>query len=156
METQERNVKEMAMMSIFEVFEKMYYIFLEPRDSACVEEGRWAVEIRFSGALRGEMHAYYAEPLAETMIGNALNIDKEEITVQIREDCLKECINMICGSFLQRYEPDKSLQLSIPLFMGKASVPRVGEIPDAIQLAFEADGVPLDAIIKIAKEKDVE
>jgi CheY-specific phosphatase CheX len=154
MKTDEQNIKEIAMMSVFEVFEKMYYIFLEPRNSEASDKERRAVQIQFSGPLNGEMHAYYSEALAENMIENALVMEKEAITDQIMEDCLKESINMICGSFLQRLEPDKVSQLSMPRYLGKRVEPDGVDGADAICLAFESDGMGMDVVLRFLNVKE--
>jgi CheY-specific phosphatase CheX len=148
MSAAEQNVKENIMIAIFEVFEKMYYIFLEPSDFASASDLKRVVQIQFSGALNGEMHAYYSEALAEAMVENALSMEKEEITDQFIEDCLKESLNMICGNLLQKLEPDKVLKLSIPCYMGKAAVPQFVGTPESIHLAFESEGMTMDAVVK--------
>lgn len=151
MKVDKHNVKEIAMTAIFEVFEKMYYIFLEPSDFLPSLELKRVVQIQFSGALNGEMFGYYSAALAETMIENALSMEKEEITDQVTEDCLKESINMICGNLLQKLEPDKVLKLSIPCYMGEASVPRDAEASESIHLAFESEGMVMDAVVNFMK-----
>ena len=150
MKTDEQNVKEITMMSVFEVFEKMYYIFLEPSDFMPTPGLKRAVQIQFTGGIKGEMYAYYADALAEAMIENALSMGKEEITDQVVEDCLKESINMICGSLLQKLEPDKVLQLSIPCYLGMAALPQDVETPSAVCLAFESDGMDLNVVVKFS------
>jgi CheY-specific phosphatase CheX len=141
------HVKKMITMSIFEVFEKMYYIFLEPREIESSDEQRRGVTIQFCGVINGEMHAYYSDALAEAMIENALGIEKEDITDLVREDCLKECMNMICGNFLQKLEPDKVLQLSIPRYIGKAPTPYDIDILESIHLAFETEEMKIDVVL---------
>ena len=148
MTTLEKNVRELTMVSVFEVFEKMYFIFLESSDNNPADEKRRLIQIRFSGDLQGEMQAYYSETLARTMIENALGLDPGEVTEQIMEDCLKESLNMICGNFLQRYEQEKVLQLSIPEYMGSVSAPRSHDSRDGAWIAFEGDGMALDVIVR--------
>jgi hypothetical protein len=140
-------VRELIMTSVFEVFEKMYYIFLEPRESeACNGEGR-TVEIVFDG---GGLSIQYADALAQVMVENALGMDKGEMTEQVILDCLKECINMICGSFLQKYEPDRVLQLSMPLSKGRDDRSFHDRAPGLLHLAFESEGMTMDAVLWFA------
>lgn len=148
MKTSLDDVKKLMMLSVFEVFEKMYYIFLETVDEHPSKEERRLVEIRFSGDLRGGMQAYYSETLARTMIENALGLDEKDVTEQILEDCLKEGLNMICGSFLQKYEQEKVLQLSIPSYVGKASLPALGDAPGEIWISLDSDGMLMDLIMR--------
>ncbi len=145
------NVREIGMLSVFEVFEKMYYTFLEPCEFESSDDQRRVVQIRFSGAINGEMHVYFSKDLAETMVENVFSVGKDELTDQIMEDCLKECINMICGNFLQKLEPDKTLQLSIPTYAGKASVPPHVAAADSVHLCFESDGMALDVLLKLKR-----
>lgn len=148
MTTSEKNIRELMMVSVFEVFEKMYYIFLEPGDSPPSTEKKRCVQIKFSGGLKGEMQAYYSETLAQAMVENALGLDRKEVTEQIMEDCLKESLNMIGGNFLQKYEQEKVLQLSIPEYAGSVPAPRSQDNRDREWIAFEGDGMALDVILR--------
>ena len=103
--------------SIFEVFEKMFYIFLEPAEQeAGVGAGtyRWRSAISFSGAVQGEMAALFSQPLAELMVRNMLNDEGDQVADDLLSDCLKEAINMICGNFLQKVNPAMVFDLSLP------------------------------------------
>jgi CheY-specific phosphatase CheX len=151
MKIEENVVRELSMTSVFDVFEKMYFTFLEPREDEPSDDKCFAVQIGFTGGLDGEMYAFYSEELAQSMVGNALGLDEEEITDQVLQDCLKECINMVCGNFLQKIEPNRVLQLSIPRFLGKAAVPKVGGWPSALCLPFESDGMALDIVLRFSK-----
>lgn len=154
MNAEQDDVREFIMLSVFEVFEKMYYIFLEPRDDEPSDEEKLFVQIRFSGDWHGEIQAYYSEVLARAMIENALGLDKEDVTEQILEDCLKESLNMICGSFLQKYEQEKVLQLSIPRYRGATSTPRPGDIGEGVWISFEGSGSMMDVIVRFDKTTD--
>jgi len=101
--------------SIFEVFEKMFYVFLEPADGP---DGayHYRAGINFSGPLRGEVTAVFSRPLAEVMLKNMLNIGDNEINEGLMEDCLKESLNMICGNFLSKHDSTQVFDLSIPTY----------------------------------------
>ncbi|MDD5170336.1 MAG: chemotaxis protein CheX [Syntrophales bacterium] len=148
MKTDEQSVREIIMKSVFEVFEKMYYIFLEPRDYECKGENRRVVRIRFSGDVSGEMSAYYSGALAESMVENALGVDKDEMNDHVIEDCLKECVNMICGNFLQKLEPDKVLHLSIPAYEGKVAAPQNIEGAGTVYVAFDSEGMFMEIVLQ--------
>jgi CheY-specific phosphatase CheX len=108
-------IKKTLMTSIFEVFEKMFYVFLEP-----VDNNLWnhhsMVSIHFSGPMTGGLRACFSQGLADAMVLNMLNIDESEITDKLREDCLKESVNMICGNFLRNIDSSKVFDLSLPVF----------------------------------------
>jgi len=101
--------------SIFEVFERMFYVFLEPADR---REGKYDYRacINFSGPLIGELTVLFSRPLAEVMLKNMLNVDESGINEQLMEDCLKESVNMICGNFLSKYDSSQVFDLSIPTY----------------------------------------
>jgi CheY-specific phosphatase CheX len=102
------------MTSIFEVFERMFYVFLEP-----AEKSQWdhqaRVSIGFTGPLQGTIRAFFSRELSEMMVQNMLNLEGDEITEKIREDCLKEAVNMICGNFLRSLDSSKVFDLSLPV-----------------------------------------
>jgi CheY-specific phosphatase CheX len=108
-----KKTEEMLMKSIFEVFEKMFFIFAEPlRDKA--HSCQMQAAISFSGPFTGEMQIHITNDLLRIMAKNILNLEDNKVTDAIKEDCLKEAINMICGSFLRKVEPEQVFNLSIP------------------------------------------
>lgn len=128
------------MMSIFEVFEKMFYIFLEPIDNNGWEH-RWTSSIKFSGPMNGEIKAYFSQSLSDAMVQNMLNIESGDITEKLREDCLKESVNMICGNFLRKYDSAKVFDLSLPCFSDEnvADLARDTSSGDQVKMDFEAN-----------------
>jgi len=101
--------------SIFEVFERMFYVFLEPANR---QEGNYDYRacINFSGPLMGKLTVLFSRPLVEVMLKNMLNVDESGINEQLMEDCLKESVNMICGNFLSKYDSSQVFDLSIPAY----------------------------------------
>ena len=65
-----KEVKERMMAAIFEVFEKMFYVFLEPVGDDCSEYDMGAA-IQFSGAQKGELKILASEGLAKSMVQHA-------------------------------------------------------------------------------------
>lgn len=110
-----KKIEETMRLSISEVFEKMFYIFLEPLDD---ENNEYDMEaaIRFEGSLSGEIKILLSREIAKTMIQNMLNIEEDKITEHDMEDCLKEAVNMICGNFLGKFDSTEVFNLSIPVF----------------------------------------
>ena len=109
-----QKIKKTLMTSIFEVFEKMFYVFLEP-----VDNNTWnhqsVASIHFSGTVKGGVRACFSGSLADVMVQNMLNIDESEITEKLREDCMKESVNMICGNFLKKFDSSEAFDLSLPI-----------------------------------------
>jgi CheY-specific phosphatase CheX len=110
-----RKIEETLMRSIFEVFERMFFIFAEPsRDP--MRSCRMKASIGFEGPFTGEMQIRIENELLKKMARNMLNLEEKDLTGPVMEDCLKEAVNMICGSFLRKVEPDHQFKLSIPIF----------------------------------------
>jgi CheY-specific phosphatase CheX len=105
----------MLTTAIFEVFEKMFYVFSEPVQ-ADGEHYQMKSSINFSGPVSGEINILLNRAIAETMVKNMLGFDEDEINEVIMADCVKESINMICGNFLRKLDPDRVFHLSIPSF----------------------------------------
>ena len=110
-----KKIKEMLTMSIFEVFEKMFYVFSEPLQSDG-EGYQMKSTIYFSGPVSGEIQILLTRAIAETMVKNMLGLKEEEINEPIVADCVKESINMICGNFVRKLDPERVFHLSIPTF----------------------------------------
>ncbi|MBN1381533.1 MAG: chemotaxis protein CheX [Deltaproteobacteria bacterium] len=110
-----KKTEEMLKRSIFEVFEKMFFIFAEPsRDEARFCQMR--ASISFDGPFKGEMQLRITHDLLRIMAKNMLNFEDHEVTDSVEEDCIKEAINMVCGNFLRKVEPDHIFDLSIPTY----------------------------------------
>lgn len=109
-------VRQTLMNSIFEVFERMFYVFLEPAESRPNGEHSYRAAISFSGPLMGELRAFFSRPLAEAMLRNMLNVGGNEINERLMSDCLKEAVNMICGNFLGKHDSGQVFDLSIPTY----------------------------------------
>lgn len=110
-----KRIKEILTTAIFEVFEKMFYVFSEPLRSEG-ENYQMKSTINFNGPVSGEIHIFLNRPIAEMMVTNMLGLDDGEINESIMADCIKESVNMICGNFLRKLDPDRVFHLSIPTF----------------------------------------
>lgn len=110
-----KKIKEMLTTAIFEVFEKMFYVFSEPLQSDG-DNYQMKSSINFSGPVSGEIQILLDREIADTMVKNMLGLDEEEINEPIIADCIKESINMICGNFVRKLDPERVFHLSIPTF----------------------------------------
>ena len=110
-----KKTKEMLMKAIFEVFERMFFVFAEPVREA-VADYKIRANIRFSGPMEGAMQISMSEDLAKIMAKNMLSFEDGQVTDPVIADCVKECLNMICGSFVRKIDPDHVFQLAIPSF----------------------------------------
>jgi hypothetical protein len=137
--------------AVYEVFEKMYYVFLEAREDQAPLLRERALSISFSGPCSGTIGVFFSEALTGQMIRNSLNLDPEEAAEELRQDCLKECLNMICGDFLQGYNPERLFQMSLPQYHeapAGAGFDRAGE--NTVEMCFDADdGGYFEGILKM-------
>lgn len=147
-----KKTNEMLMTSIFEVFEKMFFTFLEPLDE---DEPAWNYDmvatIKFLGPNNGDMSIYLSNGLAETMVENMLNIGADDITEPLVMDISKEAVNMICGNFLRKLDVSKVYDLTIPTFErvpGSFSFKENSE--KIIKLALESDGDQLGILLSLS------
>lgn len=142
---QNKILRQNLMRAVFEVFEKMYYIFLEPVEKEAVGNDFSAVEIGFSGEIAGNIIARFPQELSMIMAANALGMDDNEMSDQILADCRKECLNMLCGNFLQKHNADKLFHMTLPKnVIGKRGTENTDERKlHKLDLNFESDHIPL-------------
>lgn len=131
-----KKIQETMMTSIFNVFEKMFFVFLEPLDEDIQYD--MVTSIKFTGVMKGEIKAYLSRGIVDIMAQNMLSIEPSEITDQTIEDCAKESINMIAGSFLNKLEPSQVFDLSIPDFE-KRTGQFVKDSKATLSLSFDSD-----------------
>jgi CheY-specific phosphatase CheX len=143
-----KEMNEAMRAAIFDVFERMYYIFLEPFHDEYSDYAMGS-SIKFDGALHGELMILVSEELAKTMVQNLLGLESEEITEQDIEDCVKEAANMICGNFLSNLDQTKVFDLSIPLFIRHPRGFREGN--RACSLSFDSENGMFGATLSLTE-----
>ena len=111
------NIREILKESIFEVFEKMFFIFLEPGARVLVHD--YETSIGFDGPRRGSIRILLSLPVAKLMVRNMLGISDEKEIERHVEDCVKEAANMVCGNFLVNLDASKKFTMSLPAFSVK-------------------------------------
>ncbi|MCX7634488.1 MAG: chemotaxis protein CheX [Syntrophales bacterium] len=132
-------LRNMLIGAVNEVFEKMYFIFLEVMENAEICGEALQVAVSFSEPGTGRITGSFPPALAEEMVSNALGLKTAEITDQIQRDCLKECMNMVGGAFLQRLYPEAIFRMSLPFFpMEKPTGPAGSASGENIRVAFDA------------------
>ncbi len=111
------NIREILKESIFEVFEKMFFIFLEPGGRVLVHD--YETSIGFDGPRRGKIRILLGLPVARLMVRNMLGITDEKEIGRHLEDCVREAANMVCGNFLVNLDASKKFTMSLPSFSAK-------------------------------------
>lgn len=163
-----KKIEETMRLSIFDVFEKMFYIFLEPLDDESDEYDMEAA-IRFEGSMSGEIRILLSMDIMKTMIQNMLGLKEDEITTQRIEDCSKEAVNVICGNFLGKLNSTKVFNLSMPSFVAggfmrpaplgsmnqtltSAGMESTGIEPgeNACRMDFDSDGGKVGVIVEVS------
>lgn len=145
-----KKIQEMLMNSIFDVFEKMFFVFLEP----CDEDIQYDLmtSIQFRGPLNGELKSYLSSSIASVMVQNMLGLEPREVTDKTMEDCAKEALNMIAGNFLNKLEPEAVFDLSIPAYVKKP-----GKLSDdshaALSLSFDSDNRYFGIVLNLEADK---
>jgi len=121
-----KKIQEQLMNAIFEVFEKMFFVFLEPVDEDVKYD--MVASVNFTGPIKGKIDLMLTRDLACAMVQNMLGVDEGGETQKLIEDCVKEAVNMISGNFLQKYDSSKVFDLSIPLFKNESAVLATQEV----------------------------
>jgi CheY-specific phosphatase CheX len=136
-----KKIKEMLMKAIFEVFERVFFVFAEPVGEAGADF-QIRANISFSGPMEGAMQISMSEDLAKIMAKNMLSLDHAQMTDPIIADCVKECLNMICGSFVRKVDPDHVFHLAIPSFelISGPSGDCDAQSDSSLRLVFDTEG----------------
>jgi CheY-specific phosphatase CheX len=140
-------IRETMTPSIFEVFEKMFYIFLEPLD---VRNNEYDMEAAtgFKGTMSGDVRILLSREIVRAMVQNMLGLEGDEITGQDIEDCSKEAVNMVCGNFLSKLDSTKVFNLFTPIFKeGQPECLESGE--DICRMDFDSDNGKIGVMVKI-------
>lgn len=141
-----KKIEEMTRHSIFEVFEKMFFLFLEPLDDQGNEYDMEAA-ISFEGSMSGKIRILLSMDIVKAMIQNMLGLQENEITIKEMEDCSKEAVNMICGNFLSKFDSTGEFNLSTPIFKEQPGDLELTE--NACKMDFDSDGGKVGLIIKL-------
>ncbi|MHB8907963.1 MAG: chemotaxis protein CheX [Syntrophales bacterium] len=116
-----QTIRKILTTSTFDVFEKMFFIFLEMSGTAR-QQYDLVTSIRFSGPIEGEIQLCLSESLVLTMAKNMLSMRPSDVPREMKEDCAKEAANMIGGQFLRTLDTTKVFQLTLPVCLPTGSV----------------------------------
>jgi len=99
------------------------------------------------------MKMYLSEGLASLMVRNMLGLDDEEVTDYLKEDCVREAINMVCGNLLRTYDSSRIFNLSIPTIHKNnnsehLSIHQESQI-NSWQSVFDSDGESLGILLQM-------
>jgi len=135
------NIKQTLTKATFEVFEKMFFVFLEPVESAPVRYDSVSY-IDFGGRATGGLCLMMSRGITEMMAQNMLGCEPSEITEQMIEDCSKEAANMVCGNFLRKMSEQDVFNLNLPKYAPMDQAASAGLIltgADDVAVCFESE-----------------
>lgn len=136
------NIRQTVTKATFEVFEKMFFVFLEPLETAQVRYDSVSY-IDFGGRATGSLCLMMSQGLTAMMAENMLGCEPSEITEQMIEDCSKEAVNMVCGNFLRKMSEQDVFNLHLPQYAPMDQAAGTGLISsgiDDIIVYFESEG----------------
>jgi CheY-specific phosphatase CheX len=145
------NIRQILTKATFDVFEKMFFVFLEPVEG---ETQRYdAVSfIDFRGRASGNVRLMMSRGLTEMMAQNMLGCAPSETTEQMIEDCAKEAANMVCGNFLRKMSEQDVFNLNLPQFAAgeQAIQPGMNAAAAAeVAVCFESEGELLKVCLSL-------
>ena len=114
------NVKKVVIESMKELFEKMFFIFLEPVAGSAADALESASDYYHAAigyavdAGETSVHFYLTEALAWRMTGNFMGIDISSLDEGQVLDTLRETANMAVGSLLGEINPEGTAVLGMP------------------------------------------
>jgi len=86
-------------------------------------------------------------------VRNMLGLDDEEVTDYLKEDCVREAINMVCGNLLRTYDSSRIFNLSIPTFHKSNNYEPLSALREAQinswQSVFDSDGESLGVLLQM-------
>ncbi len=136
-----QTIRKVLTTSTFDVFEKMFFIFLEVSNTG----GRQydlITSIHFSGPFDGEIQLGFSDSLMLAMVENMLGVNRSDITQAVKEDCAKEAVNMICGQFLRTLDAAKTFHMALPVCF-----------PDRSAIQQDSTGQDLERCLSFDSEK---
>lgn len=145
-----QTIRKILTTSTFDVFEKMFFIFLEMSGTGR-DQYDLVTSIRFSGPSEGEIRLCLSESLVLAMAKNMLSMKQSDVSREMKEDCAREAANMIGGQFLRTLDTAKVFQLTLPVCLPIGSVAQQNSPgPDLEQwLNLESENGYLGIMIKL-------
>ncbi len=155
-----KDIQPIATAVIANIFETMFFIFLEPWEDREAGEGAEGLppkiehppepkfssdvissEIEFLGPSSGKIQLNLPYELGKRMTANFLGSNSQEVSPSQTLDMARELINMISGNLFSRLQRNGSIRIALPLArMISAEELENRPIPSGIALEFVAEG----------------
>lgn len=116
----DENLRLVIRETFSEVFETMFFTFLEPLEEAPGKEevsgGRFIeAKISYSGGFNGSFLFYFPWELGKNITINFLGVEEDTVVDRQLIDTAAETANMAIGSLLGKLDPGGTASLAIPL-----------------------------------------
>ncbi len=115
------NLRQTIYETLSEVFETMYFTFLEPlfetptqEEIGATDASYYEATISFQGAKSGRFRFYLPQGLARGITVNFLGVNATDVNESQVLDTVKETANMAVGSLLGRVDPGGTMKLGLP------------------------------------------
>lgn len=115
----DEDLRRVIFATFSEVFETMFFTFLEPLEEAPGKEevgcGKFIeATIGYSGGCNGSFRFYFPWELGKNITVNFLGVDEEDVQDGQVKDTAAETANMAIGSLLGKLDPGGKASLAIP------------------------------------------
>lgn len=115
----DQDLRRLIFETFSEVFETMFFTFLEPLEEAPGKEelgcGKFIeATIGYSGGCNGNFLFYFPWELGKNITVNFLGVDEDEVQDRQVADTAAETANMAIGSLLGKLDPGGTASLAIP------------------------------------------
>ena len=115
----DQDLRRVIFETFSEVFETMFFTFLEPLEEAPGKEdlgqGRFVeAAISYSGGCNGKFLFYFPWDLGKNITVNFLGVDEDEVQEGQVKDTAAETANMAIGGLLGKLDPGGKASLAIP------------------------------------------
>ncbi len=115
----DEDLRRVIFATFSEVFETMFFTFLEPLEEAPEKEelacGKFIeASIGYSGGYNGSFRFYFPWALGKNITVNFLGVDEEDVQDGQIMDTAAETANMAIGSLLGKLDPGGTASLAIP------------------------------------------
>ncbi|MFA7383718.1 MAG: chemotaxis protein CheX [Desulfurivibrionaceae bacterium] len=115
----DENLRMVILETFSEVFETMFFTFLEPLEEVPGKEevanGRFIeANISYSGGVNGSFLFYFPWELGKNITVNFLGVDEDTVIDRQISDTAAETANMAIGSLLGKLDPKGTASLAIP------------------------------------------
>jgi hypothetical protein len=127
--------------AIFEVFERMFFIFPEEPDDPLPAVALWRkIAIMMAGTENLTLTCFFPYRLGVRLTENYLGMGADEVTEQLIEETIKEAVNVVAGNFLAYAGRENVLGLPVMAPPGAGDDPiQLTRNPGTLALMMEED-----------------